>query len=310
MVELHVWGNDGEISVISPECIASAWLLSMKKLPDLVIVTSNNTNFSDIGQLPVLIDGEKKYNGYKQICRYIDNVAGNTGSQTDQLLDSSLISLLLEKFEVLNQYNLYVNSQNYEKFTRKLFQNYLPFPMMYNQPLKYYNYARDQVKLLGLGPSKTGFFSFSSNEPVAMTETLNDDIEDEENEQVALSGLHERQLLRKAKEKGVIQESKNSLRCLNLIHHYLEQILDIYKTNEPVKRTNHRVLLIAYMACFNYGKLPDGFIGRYLNEKYGDLVKELENEKQTLTYTTRPATSYESPSLINEVKYVAGLVKY
>jgi sorting and assembly machinery component 37 len=308
---LHVWGNDGEISVISPECIASAWLLSMKKLPNLVIVTSNNTNFSDIGRLPVLIDGENKYNGYKQICKYIDNVVGNTRSQTDQLLDSSLISLMLEKFEILNQYNLYVNSQNYEKFTRKLFQNYLPFPMMYNQPLKYYNYARDQVKLLGLGPSKTGFFSFSSNEPVAMTETFNDDIEDEENDQIALSGLHERQLLRKAKERGVIQESKNSLRCLNLIHHYLEHIIDIYKTNDcGVKTTNHRILLIAYVTCFNYEKLPDGFISRYLNDKYGDLVKELVNEKQKLEYSTTPATSYETPSLVNEVKYLAGLVKY
>ena len=78
MLQLHVWGKDNEISIISPSCIASAYLLNQVLTPQNIefeIIPSNNTNLSDINQLPVLIDNEtkEKYNGYNEIIRFIES---------------------------------------------------------------------------------------------------------------------------------------------------------------------------------------------------------------------------------------------
>ena len=46
------------------------------------IIPSNNTNLSDINQLPVLIDNEtKKYNGYNEIIRFIESKYFSTSTK-------------------------------------------------------------------------------------------------------------------------------------------------------------------------------------------------------------------------------------
>ncbi|KAK6458078.1 Tom37 C-terminal domain-containing protein [Scheffersomyces xylosifermentans] len=351
MLSLHVWGsysqsdkNGSDISIISPECVASSWLL-VDRLGDqedvkYEIVTSSNTNLSDIGKLPVLITAESKFHGFNEISGYLfQNFQSSSASRTvataelthkQQLINSGLLAHLQHKIEYINQYNLYINTKNYEKYTRKLFQHYLPFPMMYNQPLKFYNHAQTQIQVLGLNKNKTGFFDFSGNiqDDVAETELVNEGEDDEdEKDEVALSALHERQLLAKSKEKSMLRESKNSLKCLQLLDGYLTFFLKLSDQSTAnggeygylfsgKGASSSEVLLFAYIYCLTHQDLPDRFIYNLLRIKrakfleFADGHSQKWNDQLLESDVLRAPTGEETPGLWNEIKYRSGFVKY
>lgn len=322
MLQLYVWGEGTEISVICPESLACSWLLASSKKP-YEIIPSNNTNISDINKLPVLIVDDEKYHGFQEISRYIDlypgdKVISNRNLTPEQeLLNLGLINVVQRKIEYINQYNLYINTRNYEKYTRKLFLKYLPFPMMYNQPLKYYKDAQEQIKRLGLNPNKVGFFSLSGLD-VAQTEVFNDENDDDdEASSVALSALHEKLMLAKSREKELLKESKNSLKCLNLINEYLGYFMnkDSKYVFEGTSLSSSEVLLFAYISALTYSELPDPFIANYLKMKYPEYLLFVEENIAKLNSLVdksrfRPPTVEETPSLTNEVKYRLGYIEY
>ncbi|KAK7684181.1 hypothetical protein QCA50_012827 [Cerrena zonata] len=172
--------------------------------------------------LPLLICTEtrEKYEGYSRIAEYVSEKYPGGESQflpdtqldkRQQLINASLISYVENKVKYLNEYNLYINTRNYEKYTRKLFQHYFPFPMMYNQPLKFYHNAQEEVRMVGLTANKVGFFSMSGNleEVIPETEYFNEanssDVEDnsEGEDEVAITTLHEKQILANSKKKSL-----------------------------------------------------------------------------------------------------------
>lgn len=335
MLQLHVWGSGSIVSVISPECLASSWLLSMSLTPDqFEIITSSNTNISDIHKLPVLIDDDIKYQGYVPISRYIEEISKEHKPPVNEvfmystnLINMSLLNLNLTKIEYINQYNLFMNVKNYEKFTRKLFQKYFPFPMMYNQPLKFYNNAQAQIKLLGLANNKTSFFSLAG----AQTETVNDEYSDDEDNEMALSALHERKLLAKSKEKEMLKETRNSLRCLHLINEYLEFYVKIFedmnKSDTKVtgseygyiftqnKISTSELLLYSYIYSLTYEELPDKFLANYLQLKYPKMSEFIREKTQFFNENLsnanfRSPRGIEAPTLVNEIKYLTGFIEY
>lgn len=335
MLQLHVWGSDSIVSVISPECLASSWLLNMILTPDqFEIITSSNTNISDIHKLPVLIDDDIKYQGYVAISRYIEEISkehkppvNEVFMDSTNLINMSLLNLNLTKIEYINQYNLFMNVKNYEKFTRKLFQKYFPFPMMYNQPLKFYNNAQAQIKLLGLASNKTSFFSLAG----AQTETVNDEYSDDEENEMALSALHERKLLAKSKEKEMLKETRNSLRCLHLINEYLEFYVKIFEDMnksdadgigseygyifDKNKISTSELLLYSYIYSLTYEELPDKFVANYLQLKYpkmSEFIREKTHffNENLANINFRSPCGIEAPTLVNEIKYLTGFIEY
>lgn len=338
MLELHLWGQNGEISVIDPEGLACAWLLSIHLIPQGIkfkIVTSCNTNLADSGRLPLLMvkkdDKVEKYEGFSSISYHISMeyptentkfVPDEKLSARDQLVNLSLISYLDSTVRYVNQYNLYVNTKNYELYTRKLFLTYLPFPMMYNQPLKFYNNACEQVKLIGLGVNKSGIFSMSGGE-VAEVEMVNSEDEDE----VAVSALHERVILAKLKSKAALQESRNTFRCLHELGKHINRIELLFKElnpNSPVefahlfrskKVSSSELLLYAYCHCLTYKILPDAFILKYLESKFPAFWKFASTIIEALNSgmahdTFRNAEGIEVPSLWNQIGYTLGAFLY
>lgn len=358
MIELHVWGHDSTISVISPECLASSWLLNLHLKPQNIpfkIVTSSNTNLSETDKLPLLLVSNKecateRYEGFHNISQYIssnfdtEHSTGNDikylpnhnlSSSEQKLINSSLTSFIENKIHNISQYNLYINTKNYEKYTRKLFQKFFPFPMMYNQPLKFYHSAQRQVQVIGLNSNNPGFFSISGTEAVAQTEYFNDENDDDDTEAdpVAISSLHEKQLLAKSKRKDLLKESRNSLKCLNLVNEYIDYIVLLYQElnsfNKPDefsylfsdKASNaissSELLFFAYIHSLCLPELPDKFIANYLTLKYPkfltfiydttfNLNESLYKEKSIF----REPEGIEVPNLWNELKYSTGYVKY
>lgn len=363
MLTLHVWGDNHELSIISPECVASAWML-IQSGQEYEIVTSCNTNMSDIHQLPVLIqhtneedheenNGEakqidekaiRKYQGFTEISHFLTT---NQPQSSESLLDLATLNLLQTKLSLINEYNLYVCTQNYEKYTRKLFSRYFPFPMMYNQPLKYYNNAVEKVKMIGLNSNSTSFFSLGND--VAETEYVNDDLDDED--EVPLSALHESRILAKSKEKKIWKELKNAQLCLRLCGEIISKVVregDIKSkveeskeipeakenpesaknlkesTDEKNTDVNTNDLLVfprdspseylfhAYMRSLTSSDLPDQFLVRYLRLKFPEVInyteKNIANKMATLTGANiRSALGTEVPSLVNEVRYWIGV---
>lgn len=361
MIELHVWGHNSSISVISPECLASSWLLNLQLKPQNIpfkIVTSSNTNLSQTDKLPLLLVPKDKstndrYEGFQNISQYISRNFNmehtsnndikylpnqNLTSAEQKLINSSLTSFIESTIHNISQYNLYINTNNYEKYTRKLFQKFFPFPMMYNQPLKFYHAAQKQVQVIGLNSNNPGFFSISGSDTVAQTEYFNDENDEEESEgdPVAISSLHEKQLLAKSKRKDLLKESKNSLKCLNLVNEYIDYIVLLYKglnaSNKPDEfsylfpdakdgssnaLSSSELLLFAYIHSLCLPELPDKFIANYLTLKYPkflafiyDTISKLNESLYKDKSIFREPQGIEVPNLWNELKYSTGYVKY
>lgn len=338
MLELHVWGADQKVSIIDPESIAAAWLLSIHLIlqqVDFQIVTSNNTNLAKTGRLPLLLtDDKERIEGYEDIAHYISTnyptdstkfVPNQKLLSNDQLVNATLISWMKKTINYVNQYNLYVNTKNYENFTRKLFLLYLPFPMMYNQPLKFYNYACEQVKLIGLGSNSSGFFGVGkSDTEVPDTELINDD---DEHQEVAISGLHEKMLLKKNQSKAALKESRNTVKCAAQLHEYIKHIHDLFNElneNSPVdfahlfrpkKVASSELLLYAYFAALTDPRLPDQFAAEYLKTefnsfwKFASVICEALNGAMSPDHI-RSGEGTERPTLLNEVGSLLGLIRY
>lgn len=142
MVSIHIWGLNGQPSLISPESIAIYWFIGLREIKDLTIVMSNNTDLSPNQELPLLIDDEKnlKIPGFIGILDYLE--------PQPSLLKNALLEFTALSLSILTQYQLYLNKPNYEQFTRKTFSYLLYWPMWYNIPLKYRAIAKKKCRNL------------------------------------------------------------------------------------------------------------------------------------------------------------------
>lgn len=332
-MELHVWGAGTEISVIDPESRASAWLLCLHLAPQGVpfkIVPSCNTNLASTHRLPLLLVKKNKrvskYEGYSHISNYISEtyptdtkfIPNGHLSPYELLVNLALVTYISHTIQYINQHNLYANSKNYELFTRKLFSSYLPFPMMYNQPLQLHAAACSQLKLIGLGSSRGGFFS-------SATEAVDDDSDTDDT--VAISALHEKVMLAKQKNQGLFKESKMSLRCLHKLNEYVSHVILLFEelnTDSPVefahvfrlKRiSSSELLLYAYFQSLTDARLPDPFVAKYLEMKFPAFWQFASTITEALNETLveerfRAPLGAEIPSLWNEVGYQLGIYDY
>lgn len=320
MLLLHVWGDETGVSVISPECLAASWILA-GFAEEYEVVTSSNTNLSDTRRLPVLYadDGTKQH-GYLEIARFL------TG-RPPCLNELALMDACLEQLHIIHLYNLYVSPSNYTQFTRKQFQKYLPFPMMYNQPLKFHAEALAHVESVGLGAMSTSFFSMGTTNKVPSTELVPGSSSDEEEDiDEPISGLHERLLIAKTKVSSSLRESKNIMRCSRLLSRYIKGILNIYRHLNEETETEFgflvkggspcpgEILFYAYISCL-LGPYPDKAMLLTLRTGYPKMVDFIESQVTQFEALlkdkgTRGPIGREVPGLFNQIKFISGVLKY
>lgn len=311
MIQLHVWGQDQEVSPVFPECVASAWLLGQVTIDEeFEIVTSSNTNVAATRALPVLIASDgSKHHGYIAIARLL------LGGRLPSLIDYALANACLENLQVIHLYNLFVCGGNYEGYTRPQFQKYLPFPMMYNQPLQLHTYALERVRLAGLGPSSTGLLGFIKD---------NEETNEIGEKTRPLSALHEKLLLSKAKKSSSIQETKLNMKCSRLLTQYLTQIISIYREQQgeqvetllhplsgPSNASIGEILLCAYVTSLQL-KVPNQAISNTIAAEFPQLAKfattQTSQYNREFAHTQRRvAIGDEAPTFFNEVKRIWSL---
>lgn len=137
---LHLWGLNGEPSLVSPESIALCWLLKggYAASGTVQVVYSNNTDLSPTGELPILIDTSAKITvGLYSIIEHLvhDNDV--------KLLSSALLQFISEELKKCTMYQLYLNPVNYNEYTSKIYSYLLHWPFWYNTPLSARSRARE-----------------------------------------------------------------------------------------------------------------------------------------------------------------------
>lgn len=158
---IHMWGLEEKPSLISPESIGLYWFLNgyyskVQVAHEIEFVFSNNTDLSPNEELPLLVLGDNKISGFVNIVDYLmQDLTSEIDDKGTALLQSSLLQYTSSDLTVLTNYQLYLNKENYETFTRRHFCRLLYWPMWYNTPLHYRAVARERCEdLLGYLPSE------------------------------------------------------------------------------------------------------------------------------------------------------------
>lgn len=297
-MQLHVWGTTVPLP-ISPESVACTWLLSIfvPHHVEFEIVTSNNTNLASCN-LPLLVVGHRRIEGFAAIANYLSSEYDTDTTRfvprsrlsADDQLSNGLLQSYLEKLDGINKYNLYVNSANYENFTRPHVSLLFPFPMKYNQPLRMHREACEQARLVGL--------NVEADEPVG---ELLDFIK------------------RKPKE---LREKRYSLRCMGLFGEIIKLVMDLFKELNPElpvafahlfrpkKVSSSELLLYAYIHCICCEELKDQFLREYLKSEFGDFWRFAQTIIEALNAGLKPERireprGNEVPNLWNQVRFWA-----
>ncbi|EJS42408.1 tom37p [Saccharomyces arboricola H-6] len=165
---VHLWGSNGKPSLISVESVALVWFIEScdqeepkNMVKGLQMVFSNNTDLSPDGKLPVLIlDDGMKISGYVNIVHFLERnrhtstheeskndggILASVGKE-DRLLEYALLNFIDVEMSKLTDYQLYLNTKNYNEYTKKLFSKLLYFPMWYNTPLQLRSQARENCQ--------------------------------------------------------------------------------------------------------------------------------------------------------------------
>lgn len=156
---IYLWGVDQKPSLVSPESIGLYWFLNgyytkMQDSRKMEIVFSNNTDLSPNEELPLLKSGSDLVSGFVSIVDYLMEGANEKDDKGTALLQSSLLQYTSYDLGVLTHYQLYLNKENYESFTRRHFCRLLYWPMWYNTPSHYRAVAQERCSdLLGYLPS-------------------------------------------------------------------------------------------------------------------------------------------------------------
>lgn len=175
---IHMWGLEEKPSLISPESIGLYWFLNgyyskLQVAHEIEFVFSNNTDLSPNEELPLLVLGDNKISGFVNIVDYLmQDLTYEIDDKGTALLQSSLLQYTSSDLTVLTNYQLYLNKENYETFTRRHFCRLLYWPMWYNTPLHYRAVARERCEdLLGYLPSEEEEALSGSTEPSELAQS-------------------------------------------------------------------------------------------------------------------------------------------
>ena len=175
---IHMWGLEEKPSLISPESIGLYWFLNgyyskLQVAHEIEFVFSNNTDLSPNEELPLLVLGDNKISGFVNIVDYLmQDLTYQIDDKGTALLQSSLLQYTSSDLTVLTNYQLYLNKENYETFTRRHFCRLLYWPMWYNTPLHYRAVARERCEdLLGYLPSEEEEALSGSTEPSELAQS-------------------------------------------------------------------------------------------------------------------------------------------
>ncbi|ODV59390.1 uncharacterized protein ASCRUDRAFT_71747 [Ascoidea rubescens DSM 1968] len=268
MFELYVWGSNGQVSKISPECLATCIYLklSIKDSNKFTVITSKDTSYFKLIDyvLPFLIDttnNNKVIEGYHNIIKYIKKI--NINYDLDDWLIEDEFSNYQKNENNENNENNKINKNNenllnnHKGTNSSISDELLNFGLIsiINDSLKvinyYYYYINDEnynnytCSVFKDGLSfPLNFYLPSSYKKIAEDSTIIIDLSNDKKNKVEveldkrleeelnlpkLSSLHSDLYEKNLTKLKLLKKTKINLRCLNLIENFLQDI-DIYES--------------------------------------------------------------------------------
>ncbi|CCH44865.1 Sorting assembly machinery [Wickerhamomyces ciferrii] len=303
VMELHVWGKPEELAIISPNCLIISWYMSLTiPLDKFKIITSSNNNISQNGELPVLrVEGEQ-YNGVSDIIRYLVDQGYDLNSgltKEEKALNDGISIFLMDKFNIITDYFIFLNKLNYENYTRSIYGQYLSFPLQYNTPLGYRSQAKSNCSRVGL--------------------TVEDKTEVEEEMLQNVPTVSKVQQLKNEsliEDKLIMKNSLTNMKCLNLLDSYIEKLFNLHKELGTSPKTTFfnslstaDLILLSHLFIQTNDKFPDQFIKKFLDLKYpgwldGKFNIFNEKIKPMINQIKLESPGFnDSPNLLNFIRY-------
>lgn len=306
-MELHVWGTTDQLAILDADCLAATWYMALA-VPhtDFTIVTSSNTDLSSSGRLPVLTHSEGQADGFLDIIRFLrtkgyDLAADESLTKEQTAINYGLLMYVQDKLELITEYTLYLNKDNYEKYTRSIYSLYLPFPMQYNTPLQYRSHARANCARIGLKvEDKT-------------------DVEEEMLKNVpTVSKVQQLKHDNMIEEKLVLKNSVTNMKCINQLQESIRVInqLQLELGSHPVDNifstttmTSSDLLLLAHLYIITHKDLPDQFIRTFLQRTSPEILARVDQNLKVVQdaiskIQRRGPTFWESPNIVNAVRHL------
>lgn len=303
-MELHVWGTPDKLAIIDADCLATIWYMALTvPAGKFKIITSSNTDVSRSGKLPTLRVQDDQYDGVLDIIRYLSEKGYDLDeslSKEQRALNHGLLLYIQDKFQIITDYTLFLNKDNYEKYSRSIFKNYLPFPMQYNTPLHYRSMAKTNCARIGL--------------------TVEDktEIEQEMLQNVpTVSKVQQMKHESMIEDKLVMKNSVSNMKCLTYLKSQIETITNLQQELGNATRINifgdkittSDLLLLAHLYIETHVNLPDQFITNYLLKLSPGL---LETKTSNLQFIQSKLSKIQiespefkdSPNLFNTIKYL------
>lgn len=257
---LYLWGEQGRPSLVSPESIALYWFLNgyYEDHKSLEIVFANNTDLSPNEELPLLVQGVKRFSGFVNIVNFLigekEDPSGTDENIETMLLREGLLEYTSE-LTVLTEYQLYLNRVNYETFTRKAFSRMLYWPMWYNTPMHYRALTRQRcTDTLGYLPH--------DDDPEKI-DTFN-----AESAKLPQSKTFQVTQERKVRSKEELQNAKHNVQFLEELSKHLKLWIQVRERAKSEKVIPADLLMWANV--FVQLRLPEGDrIGKQLSSKLG-----------------------------------------
>lgn len=270
---LYLWGKD-RASGISGESIALEWYLKSKALREVEIVFANNTDISPLGRLPVLkVCSNGDYiHGFLNIVDYLEPKRKDEFTDMEKLMELSAMSMLDSNLKTLNEYQLYLDKNNYITFTRKELSQLLYFPFNFNAAYEYRNRAKEQCVDLEYLPVEEKEDENEDDGPA--------DYELAQSKTFALRGLRKRQ---RAEELKSIRLNRNYMHKLLEFLDQWDSITDDLPKTSPVPILYYSYMYIQLVILPNNNE-----ICKYLKEMksngYVDTLKETFTKYNALDF--------------------------
>ncbi|CAN6663445.1 hypothetical protein TRVA0_035S00408 [Trichomonascus vanleenenianus] len=244
MFELHVWGPlDESVPSFDPECLAAMWLVSSLASDDFTVVRSSNSTVHPSGILPALRhDSKPVAAGYDSIVRYL-GLQGLALNDDDR--STVLLSYVQSHMAVVTSYVLYLYKENYEKVTRPLFTELLPFPMQYNAAITQRDEAYARCEAAGLES-----FNLAGKDE--------DIMQPKSSQFTTLSKLHEQIEHKKEGITGAMESTKELMRASAYADDVLSTIEDAHDLQHQKNLSSVDLLLLAHL----YVQMAKAFPGQ------------------------------------------------
>lgn len=308
-MELHCWGSAEGEHPFHAESTAAIWYLLLSGLEFSIVPSSNHFKW----ELPCLLDDGKQTSGFDNIVRYLEprfNLDSRL-KMDHRVVNLGLKSLIRDKLNVITQYTLFLNKDNYENYTRGMFKNFLPFPMQYMPPLNFKSEATRICLQMGLNPDTGIVITEDDNRYREILET-EAQLKQTPSMGMLYTSKQKQQLSKVFLEKNTI----NNMRALNLFENYLGHITNLKQDLVTVNNafvfgeniSTSDLLFFAHVKAVSFKDLPNQFISikfqdftPELYERYLAFEKMIEERLKIVTVVTPEPQDY--PSLFNYCKY-------